>query len=65
MKPHIEKKKIDILFTDIKQRFDSVWLDEAANGIYDSCVILGTSTCFRKETQKLEYAWKQILVDLS
>ena len=32
----IEKKNIDILFTDIKQCFDSVWLDEATNDLHDS-----------------------------
>ena len=33
----IEKKlSIDILFTDIKQCFDSIWLDEATNDLYDS-----------------------------
>ena len=33
------KKKIDILFTDIKQCFDSIWLDEATNDLYDSGVV--------------------------
>jgi hypothetical protein len=30
------KKLIDIQFTDIKQCFDSVWLDEATNDMFDS-----------------------------
>ena len=34
-----KKKRIDILFTDIKQCFDSVWLDEATNDLYDSGVV--------------------------
>ena len=34
----VKKKKIDILFTDIKQCFDSIWLDEATNDLYDSGV---------------------------
>ena len=29
------KTKLDIQFTDIKQCFDSIWLDEAANDLYD------------------------------
>ncbi len=29
---------IDILFTDIKQYFDSIWLDEATNDLFDSGV---------------------------
>ena len=33
------KKNIDILFTDIKQCFDSIWLDEATNDLYDSGII--------------------------
>ena len=28
--------EIDILFTDIKQCFDSIWLEEALNDLYDS-----------------------------
>ncbi len=28
--------KIDLIFTDIKQCFDSVWLDEATNDLYNS-----------------------------
>ena len=31
-------QEIDIQFTDIKQCFDSVWLDEATNDLYDSGV---------------------------
>ena len=31
-----DKSKIDIQFTDIKQCFDSIWLDEATNDLYDS-----------------------------
>ena len=31
-----QKRNIDILFTDIKQCFDSIWLDEATNDLYDS-----------------------------
>ena len=30
------KIEIDILFTDIKQCFDSIWLEEALNDLYDS-----------------------------
>ena len=33
-----KKKRVDILFTDIKQCFDSIWLDEATNDLYDSGV---------------------------
>ena len=33
------KKRIDILFTDIKQCFDSIWLDEATNDLYDSGLV--------------------------
>ena len=33
------KKNIDILFTDIKQCFDAIWLDEAINDLYDSGVV--------------------------
>ena len=33
---NIKKKKIDIQFSDIKQCFDSIWLDEATNDLYDS-----------------------------
>ena len=32
------KTNIDILFTDIKQCFDSMWLDEAINDLYNSGV---------------------------
>ena len=32
----IKKKSIDILFTDIKQCFDSIWLEEALNDLYCS-----------------------------
>ena len=35
----IKKKTIDILFTDIKQCFDSIWLDKATNDLYDSGVV--------------------------
>ena len=31
-----EKLKIDTIFTDIKQCFDSIWLEEAINDLYDS-----------------------------
>ena len=31
-----KKVKLDLIFTDIKQCFDSVWLDEATNDLYDS-----------------------------
>ena len=30
------KENVDIQFTDIKQCFDSIWLDEATNDLYDS-----------------------------
>ena len=30
------KHQLDILFTDIKQCFDSIWLEEAINDLYDS-----------------------------
>ena len=33
------KTNIDLQFTDIKQCFDSIWLDEAINDLYDSGVI--------------------------
>ena len=33
---HQSKLKIDIIFTDIKQCFDSIWLEEATNDLYDS-----------------------------
>ena len=33
-----EKSNIDIQFTDIKQCFDSIWLDEALNDLFDSGV---------------------------
>ena len=33
------KKSIDILFTDIKQCFDAIWLDEAINDLFDSGVV--------------------------
>ena len=29
-------KEIDIVFTDIKQCFDSIWLEEALNDLYNS-----------------------------
>ena len=32
------KSKVDINFTDIKQCFDSIWLDEATNDLFDSGV---------------------------
>ena len=32
------KEEIDIQFTDIKQCFDSIWLDEATNDLFDSGV---------------------------
>ena len=32
------KIQLDILFTDIKQCFDSIWLEEAINDLYDSGV---------------------------
>ena len=32
----INNIELDILFTDIKQCFDSIWLDEAINDLYDS-----------------------------
>ena len=35
---HHEKSNIDIQFTDIKQCFDSIWLDEAVNDLFDSGV---------------------------
>ena len=31
-----KKENVDIQFTDIKQCFDSVWLDEATNDLFDS-----------------------------
>ena len=34
-----QKKNIDIQFTDIKQCFDSIWLDEATNDLFNSGVI--------------------------
>ena len=34
----INNKQIDILFSDIKQCFDSIWLEEAINDLYDSGV---------------------------
>ena len=33
---HEKKLKIDTIFTDIKQCFDSIWLEEAINDLYDS-----------------------------
>ena len=33
---HDKKLKIDAIFTDIKQCFDSVWLEEATNDLYES-----------------------------
>ena len=33
-----KKSNIDVMFTDIKQCFDSIWLDEATNDLYDSGV---------------------------
>ena len=35
---HRQKQSVDILFTDIKQCFDSIWLDEATNDLYNSGV---------------------------
>ena len=35
---HRNKENIDIQFTDIKQCFDSIWLDEATNDLYDNGV---------------------------
>ena len=35
---HSEKLCIDIQFTDIKQCFDSIWLEEAMNDLFDSGV---------------------------
>ena len=35
---HLKKLQVDIQFTDIKQCFDSIWLDEATNDIYSSGV---------------------------
>ena len=35
---HIKKIDVDIQFTDIKQCFDSIWLDEATNDLYNSGV---------------------------
>ena len=35
---HRKKQSVDILFTDIKQCFDSLWLDEATNDLYNSGV---------------------------
>ena len=31
-----EKRNVDVIFTDIKQCFDSIWLDEATNDLYNS-----------------------------
>ena len=33
------KTKVDVQFTDIKQCFDSIWLQEATNDLYDSGVV--------------------------
>ena len=33
---HDSKLEIDIIFTDIKQCFDSIWLEEATNDLYNS-----------------------------
>ena len=35
---HRKKQSVDVLFTDIKQCFDSIWLDEATNDLYNSGV---------------------------
>ena len=35
---HDQKLDVDVIFTDIKQCFDSIWLDEATNDLYNSGV---------------------------
>ena len=52
---------VDIQFTDIKQCFDSIWLDEATNDLYDS----GVKSRNLKGTEQQECVWKPITEDLT